>query len=111
MRSHIPLKTYCYRSIINRLEAHLKRTGFEDLCEAWHERNVQQRALYDVYDGKVWKEFHESMSHPHFYGFSLNVDWYQPYKRSTDISIEAIYASMLNLPRELCFRRENMILV
>lgn len=41
----------------------------------------------------------------------LNIDWYQPYKRRKDISVWAMCMALLNLPRDIIFLRENMMLV
>ena len=38
-----------------------------------------------------------------------NVDWFQPFTH-TQYSIGAMYLAVMNLPRHLRFRRENMIL-
>ena len=38
------------------------------------------------------------------------MDWFQPYKHVTD-SVGAIYLSVLNLPRNLRYKPENIILV
>jgi hypothetical protein len=43
-------------------------------------------------------------------GLLINVDWFQPYKH-VNYSVGAIYIAILNFPRRLRFRRENMILV
>lgn len=40
----------------------------------------------------------------------LNVDWFQPFKYS-NYSVGAVYLSILNLPREERFKRNNIILV
>lgn len=40
----------------------------------------------------------------------LNVDWFQPFKH-TNYSVGAIYLSVLNLPREERFKRENIMLI
>ena len=40
----------------------------------------------------------------------MNVDWFKAYKH-LEYKIGAIYLTVMNLPRELCFRQENMILV
>ena len=37
----------------------------------------------------------------------LNIDWFQPYN-STTHSTGIIYAAIVNLPREIRFKRENM---
>src|SRR2546421_9730150 len=40
----------------------------------------------------------------------LNLDWFQPYD-GTMHSTGAIYAAICNLPRDIRFRRENMLLL
>ena len=44
------------------------------------------------------------------FGLMINVDWFQPYKHTT-FSVGAIYLSVMNLPRSMRFKRENVILV
>jgi len=39
------------------------------------------------------------------------VDWFQPFKRRSDVSLGVIYLALLNLPREERFKWENVILV
>ena len=43
-------------------------------------------------------------------GFVLNIDWFQAYKYKT-CSIGVIYLVILNLPRQVKFKRESVILV
>ena len=47
-----------------------------------------------------------------YYGLGLmvNVDWFQPYKHTT-CSVGAIYLTIMNLPRSIRFKRENVILI
>lgn len=40
----------------------------------------------------------------------LNRDWFQPYKHTVS-SVGAIYLTVMNLPREMRFKRTNVILV
>src|ERR1041384_5675221 len=40
----------------------------------------------------------------------INLDWFQPYKRTT-YSTGVIYAAICNLPRSIRFRRENMLIL
>ena len=47
----------------------------------------------------------------HFaYGFMINVDWFQPYKH-TQYSVGVVYLTVLNLPRHLRNKSNNIILV
>ena len=40
----------------------------------------------------------------------LNLDWFQPYE-GTAHSTGVIYAAICNLPRDMRFRRENMLIL
>jgi hypothetical protein len=78
--------------------------------------------LGDIYDGDIWKTFKSSTfgnnSEPFFnretadshLGLILNVDWFQPYSNVTH-STGVIYAAIANLPREIRFKRENMLIL
>ena len=111
------IKTYCYRSIIDSLEDLLKRPGLEEDCEKWRTRDVGDDLYADVYDGKVWKDFQkwknrkDFLNAPHSYGLMLNVDWFKPFKHRNDCSVGVIYMVLMNLPRHLRFKKENVILV
>ena len=41
----------------------------------------------------------------------LNLDWFQPYKRRNNKSVGVIYIALMNLPRELRFKRENVLVL
>ena len=51
------------------------------------------------------------MNSPRSLAFALNVDWFQPFVRRSDVSVGVIYLVLLNLPREERFKWENVILV
>ena len=42
--------------------------------------------------------------------FALNIDWLQPYTHANS-SVGVIYMTVLNLPRHLRYKRENVILI
>ena len=48
---------------------------------------------------------------PYTYGFMLNCDWFQPYKRREDVSVGVLYMVLMNLPIQERFKREIVILV
>ena len=107
--------TYCYRSIIDSLQQLILRDNFFSDCEKWRSRSVQDSILEDIYDGQIWKDFMEYDGKPFFsvpfnFGLTLNIDWFQPFKR-TNYSVGAIYVAIQNLPREQRFLSENTILV
>ncbi|XP_048255122.1 uncharacterized protein LOC125381851 [Haliotis rufescens] len=111
-----PLKVFCYSGIIETLQRFLLRPKFLDKCNMWRHRNVPSNLFGDVYDGEIWKSFYEHggtdfLSQPHHFGGMLNVDWFQPFDRRSDISVGALYMVLMNLPRDERFKRENCLLV
>ena len=71
--------------------------------------------LADVYDGDIWKRFQyvdgqPFLAKPRNYAFMLNVDWFQPFKQSP-YSVGALYLILLNLPRVMRFKKENVFVV
>lgn len=113
---YVPLKTFPYRSLYDTLEALLKRPGFETACREWRNREIRDGFVSDVFDGRVWNDYQtygdkDFLKEDHCYAFMANLDWFQCYKRRSDVSIGVIYLTLLNLPRELRFKRENTIIV
>lgn len=51
-----------------------------------------------------------TMASDHSFGLMLNLDWFQPFQH-VKYSIGVIYAVVLNLPRHLQFKLENVILI
>ena len=107
-----PHKVFCYASLISSLQALVIRTGFIQLCEST--RNVSTEVLSDFYDGLIWKQFSTIenslfLSQSDNYGLLLNIDWLQPYKH-IQYSVGVMYLVILNLPRSIRFKRENVIL-
>ena len=41
----------------------------------------------------------------------LNVDWFQPFKHRNDYSVGVMYMVLMNLPRNIRFKKQNVILV
>ena len=110
-----PIKVYCFKSIKETLECMVKRSGFLDLCEVWRKRSIPDGYLGDIYEGKVWKEFmsingRDFLSEPNNFCFMLNIDWFQPFKH-TQYSLGVIYLVLLNLPRSVRFKWENIFVV
>ena len=44
-------------------------------------------------------------------GLMLNVDWFSPFKRRKNYSVGVLYMTVMNLPREERFLKENVLLV
>lgn len=109
-----PRSLYCYQSLTDSLRKMLQRPDFFKKCELWRKRKASN-ILRDVYDGKVWNDFlnydgQPFLSLPYNFLLSLNVDWFQPFKRTT-YSVGVIYMSIQNLPRTERFVSENVILI
>lgn len=109
-----PIRTYCYRPLRKSLQLLLERPNFYSDCEKWRNRS-DNNMLSDVFDGKIWHDFQEYsgkpfLCEPFTFGLMMNVDWFKAYKH-LEYKIGAIYLTVMNLPRELRFRQENMILV
>tara|TARA_B110000881_G_C18591011_1_gene527951 strand:- start:147 stop:2789 length:2643 start_codon:yes stop_codon:yes gene_type:complete len=108
-----PLKTFCYNSIIEVLKQMMKRKHFFKKCTEWKTRVSPSNFMTDIYDGRIWQSFFgDGGKYPgeNYFGFLLNVDWFQPYKRRS-VSIGAIYLCCVNLPREERYKKENIIVV
>ena len=110
-----PFKVFPYRPLSWSLQHLLLRPGFSELCQHWKFTRSSDNIMQDVYDGQVWKDFQEVsglpfLSSSYCFGLMVNVDWFQPYKHTT-CSVGAIYLTVMNLPRSVRFKRENMILV
>ena len=114
-------KIFPFASIIKQLTSMYCRHGFEKNLRHWSERKQFDNILTDIYDGNVWKNFKETTDEnsPRFFrsdvadshlGLMLNLDWFQPYD-GTIHSTGAIYAVICNLPRDIRFQRENLLLL
>ena len=42
-------------------------------------------------------------------GLMMNIDWFQPFKNRNDYAVGVIYFVLLNLPRKIRFKAENVI--
>jgi hypothetical protein len=110
-----PRKLYHYHSIVDSLKKLISRHDFLNDCEQWRKRNVGEGIYADVYDGAVWRDLQNInglpfLSAPHNLCFMINVDWFNPYT-NTQYSVGAIYLTILNLPRSVRFKFENVLLV
>ena len=70
--------------------------------------------LSDVYNGTLWNEFLMVNNVPfltecHNYALLLNIYWLQPFKH-IEYYVGVIYLVVLNLPRSIRYKRENVIL-
>lgn len=110
-----PRQTYCYHSVIDYLRRFLAQPGFQGKCEEWRTRNKEVNVFSDIYDGRIWAQFQAIdgvpfLQVPYNYALTLNVDWFQPFKH-TQHSIGVMYLAINNLPREIRFLPENVLIV
>ncbi|GBC23995.2 hypothetical protein GLOIN_2v1786147 [Rhizophagus irregularis DAOM 181602=DAOM 197198] len=119
--SIVPELIYPVSSIQQQLSSMFKRPGFEELLRHWTRRSVIDNVLSDIYDGQIWqnlKESNEQGSNNFFrpdkadthLGLMINLDWFQPYE-GTIYSTGVIYAIICNLPRDVRFKPENMLIL
>ena len=111
---YYPRKTYCYYPLKCSLLNILQRKGYLRLCEHWRTREMADGVLADIYDGHIWKEFMTYRGRPVLWqsfnlALMLNCDWFQPFEHSY-YSVGILYLVILNLPRSMCFKPENIII-
>ena len=104
-------KVYCYKSIRERLSDTLAGPTIASRCEEWRDRITPEGYLCDIFDGKVWKEFITSgfLSERHNLPLMMNCDWFQPFKH-TQYSVGVLYLVIMNLPRNIRFKPENLVI-
>ena len=112
----LPFSTYCYHNPILCLQELLNRPCIVDLCEQWRNRIVENNILCDIFDGQMWQHFQYDcdgkpfLAEPMNYLLLLNCDWFQPFKH-TQYSVGVLYVALGNLPRQIRFRRENILVL
>ena len=95
-----------------------QRSEFKQQLRKWTNRVVDSDMLADIYDGRIWKDFPNISNVPYFtpetadshLGIMMNLDWFQPFDSSV-YSCGAIYGVICNLPREIRFKKENMLIL
>ncbi len=107
---HVPKKVYCQKSIGSQIEGILSRPGYEKYCQEWRERESVPDTYTDIYDGKIWKKAQRYgfFADDHDMGLMMNFDFFQPHKNRTK-SVGVIYFALLNLPRSIRYKSNNMI--
>ena len=110
-------KTYPYMPLNKSLGRLVARRDMLDICEKWRSRqeSIPNSFMGDIYDGDVWKVFSSSeyqnfLNSPNCFLLALNVDWFEPFERGV-YAVGAIYLTVLNLPRNIRYKPENIFLV
>ena len=111
---YCPVKTYCYLPLKTSLLNILQRKGYLSLCEQWRTRDIPDGVLADIYDGEIWKKFmtyddRQFLSQSYNLAVMLNCDYFQPFDHSC-YSVGVLYMVILNLPRSIRFKPENIII-
>ena len=113
---------YCYKSLQESLQTLFLQKKFASNCEIWktekcYQEDIEENpeVIKDIYDGHIWKKFQVYkgsvfLDQPYSIAFILNVDWFQPFSH-TQYSVGVIYLTILNLPRHIRYKRENVILI
>ncbi len=116
-----PELIFLFVSVRQQLEALYRRPGFESSLRHWINRPTFDNILTDIYDGDIWKTFKEDadensinffrydVADSHL-GLVLNLDWFQPFE-GTIHSTGVLYAAICNLPRDIRFKRENILIL
>ena len=69
--------------------------------------------MADITDGRIWEKLVAKFSaenNPENFGILLNIDFFQPYKH-VSYSVGVIYGVLINLPRNVRYKIENVIII
>ena len=115
-----PKMVYPLPCLKTQVSTMYQRPGFEELLNKWASRDHENSLMSDIYDGEIWKTFPSDTDNLHqsqFFtaetadshlGLMINLDWFQPFD-SASYSTGAIYGVICNLPRDVRFKKENML--
>lgn len=82
-------------------------------CESWTDRNVESNIYGDWFDGAKFEEMKDWITDSAFdlsLCLCVNVDWWQPFQRTVH-SMGGVYSSILNLPRDIRQKLENIMTI
>lgn len=106
-----PKRVYCVRPVSAYLIDYVKTKNFVRDCNLWRCRTIPDDYLADIYDGSLWKSrTNDYLKNDHSLYGMINVDWVQPFTHTT-YSLGVIYAIILNLPRSMRFKEENVMIL
>lgn len=111
-----PFLLYCYLDVEATLQQVLQRANIDKCCEEWRHIQRKEDSYCDVYDGNIWQDFSNYdgssfLSEPNNLALILNMDFFQPYKHLKGYSVGGIYCIIMNLPREIRYKQENVLLI
>lgn len=105
---------YCF--LISVLQSFFKRPSFFDqCCKGMSIPSSDPSILTGTYSGSVLRAFiqyngQSFLSEDNCIVFMLNVDWFQQFKHR-NYAIRVLYLVFMNLPRDITFKRENIVLL
>lgn len=110
-----PIKVFCMNSVVYGIENTLWRKDIKDKRQHWQEWEQEPDIMRNVYDGRGWKKCLSYNGIPFLsdkrgVGLMMNIDLLQPFKNKNDYSVGVIYFVLLNLPRNVRFKSENVII-
>lgn len=53
----VPLRVFCYRSIIDSIKSLIRQPGMLDLFSKWKQRNIPDGVMSDIYDGEIFSSY------------------------------------------------------
>ena len=116
-KTWIPSLLYVTIPLLTHLASFFARPNFLEKIEHWRTRVPISGVLTDIYDGTMWRDEYQYDSNgrallaaAHTLCFMLHVDWVSPFEYS-NYSVGIVFLVILNLPRELRFKVENVILI
>ena len=112
---YYPYLTFAYKSLVESLKGLFARKGLYELCQKNRMMLSTDGTMRDVHDGKIWHHIKTDdgsafLTKENNFALMLNIDWFQPFKHR-QYSVGVIYLVLVNLPRKMRFKRENVILV
>ena len=100
---------YGYVGVVEKLLNVISRDELRSSLDQWKQRKISDGVLCDIYEGIKWKDNANFFNGPGVnLGLSLFVDWFNPFSRSAG-EIGLIVIVILNLPRQIRFKIENLI--
>src|SRR5213083_33278 len=78
-----------------------RRKGFENSLRHWANRSGFDNILTDIYDGQVWKTFKGTND-------ETSPNFFRPEVADSHL---VLYAAICNLPRDIRFKRENLLII
>ena len=97
-------------SVRQQLEALYRQPGFESSLRHWINWPTFDNILTDIYDDKNSINFFRYDVADSHLELVLNLDWFQPFE-GTIHSTGVLYAAICNLPRDIRFKREIILIL